>query len=67
MSEAEPSLRNLCKLEHVDSFTIRSIDPGTGVVVCELGLPEALFYQILTERSGFQVENDGDLLRLLAE
>ncbi len=67
LSEAEPSLRNLCKLEHVDSFTIRSIDPGTGVVVCELGLPEALFYQILTERSGFQVENDGDLLRLLAE
>ena len=67
LSEAEPSLSELCKLEEVETFRIRSLDPGTGVVVCELGLPERLFYQILTERSGFQVENDGDLVRLLAE
>ena len=67
LSEAEPSLSKLCQLETVELFRIRSIDPGTGLVCCELTLPEALFYQILTERSGFQVENDGDLLQLLAE
>lgn len=67
LSEAEPALRQLCQLETVEDFTVRSVDPGTGIVVCELGFPEALFYQVLTERSGFQVENDGDLMRLLAE
>ncbi len=67
LSEAEPALQQLCQLETVEDFSIRSVDPGTGVVVCELDFPESLFYQVLTERSGFQVENDGDLMRLLAE
>jgi len=67
LHEAEPSLSRLCSLDSVETFRIRAIDPGTGTVVCELGLQEALFYRILTEHSGFQVENDGDLLQLLAE
>ncbi len=67
LSQAEPALAQLCRLETVEDFTIRSIDPGTGVVVCELGFPEALFYQVLTERSGFQVENDAELMQLLAD
>lgn len=34
---------------------------------CELEFREGLFYQILSERTGFSVENDGQLLRLLTE
>ena len=34
---------------------------------CELEFREGLFYQILSERTGFSVGNDGQLLRLLTE
>jgi len=67
LSQAEPTMEKLCQLETVEAFRIRSMDPGKGVVVCELGLPVRLFYQILTEQSGLPVENDAALLRLLGE
>lgn len=67
LSQAEPALSSLCRLETVESFRIRSVDPGTGTVVCELGLPERLFYQILAERSALPIENDADLMDQLVQ
>ena len=37
----------------------------SGTVSCELDLEEGLFYQILGQRTGFEIENDGELLSLL--
>jgi stage IV sporulation protein A len=51
----------------VQGYTIRSIDLGTGVVSCALAFPETLFYQVLGEKSGFQIRNDGELLTLLEQ
>ena len=34
-------------------------------MVCELEFDEGLFYQILGQRTGFEIENDGQLLSLL--
>lgn len=67
LSQAGTALGHLQDLEAVESFTLRSIDPATGTVVCELGFPEELFYQVLSEQSGFELENDGDLLGLLQQ
>jgi len=67
LSEAEPTLSHLADLEAVESFLLRSVDPSTGTVVCELTFPETLFYQVLSEHSGFSLENDGDLLHLLKD
>ena len=67
ISEAEPAVRSICELETIEDYRICSIDLGTGVVSCILDFPQSLFYQILGEKSGFSIGNDGDLLTLLEQ
>lgn len=67
LRQAEPALQHLTELENVEQFRMRSLDPGTGTVICEVVMPDRLFYQILSEQSGFQVSSDRDLLALLEE
>jgi len=73
---AAPELERVCDsarlsetLEALDSVTrcaVSEIDLGTGTVRYAVSLPEALFYEILSQRSGVQMQNDGDLLRTLS-
>ena len=65
LSEAEPAVRKLLELEQVEDFAVRDVDLGSGILSCVLTFPEKLFYQVLSEESGFPVENDGELLELL--
>jgi len=65
ISEAEPVLKSICQMETVDEYRILSVDTATGVVSCELLFPEHLFYQVLSEATGLQVENDGELMDLM--
>ncbi|MCD7886458.1 MAG: stage IV sporulation protein A [Clostridiales bacterium] len=44
---------------------LTAIHLGTGVVQAALEIPRSLFYATLSEQSGFQVKDDGDLLALL--
>ena len=44
-----------------------SIDLGTGIAQAALELPRALFYDTLSQRSGFQISDDGDLMALLTQ
>ena len=63
--DAEQVLREIASLESVQDYHLPGIDLGTGTVRCVLDFPDALFYQVLSEKSGFTVADDGDLLRLL--
>ena len=54
-------------MEQILDFSIRSVDLATGRVTCVLRFPEALFYEILSDRSGMVIENDAQLLSLLSE
>ena len=65
LAEAEPAIARVAELEDVCGYRISSIDLGSGTVTCELDMPEGLFYQILGQRTGFEIENDGELLSLL--
>jgi len=67
LREAAEAVGTWEALEPVEEVLLRSMDPGNGVVGCELRLQEGLFYQILSDNSGFHVETDADLLRLLVE
>ena len=58
-------VRKLLELEQVEDFAVRDVDLGSGILSCVLTFPEKLFYQVLSEESGFPVENDGELLELL--
>lgn len=67
ISEAEPAIRGICQAEQVQDYHIREIDLGKGIVSCELEFCEGLFYQVLGEKSGFDIKNDADLLNLLEQ
>jgi len=47
--------------------TVTAIRLGEGVAAADVQLPRALFYQTISERSGFPVHDDGDLMNLLTE
>ena len=58
-------MTNLAGEENVGSARIQSIDLGTGIASAEIVMPRKLFYQTLSERSGLQVVDDGDLMEQL--
>ena len=53
--------------EGVRRAGIRRMHLGSGVVHAELDLPRELFYETLSQESGFPIRDDGDLLALLTE
>ncbi|MGN1307426.1 MAG: stage IV sporulation protein A [Faecousia sp.] len=65
IAEAEPAVAKVAELEQVCGYRVTEVDLGTGTVSCELDFNEGLFYQILGQRTGFEIENDGQLLSLL--
>ena len=46
---------------------IRKMQLGSGLVHAELELPRNLFYETLSDESGFSIQDDGDLMGLLTE
>ena len=57
----------MCAYEGISGAKVNAISLGSGTASAELQLPRALFYQTLSEQSGFDVADDGDLMRLLTE
>lgn len=53
--------------EVVSDARVTAIDLGTGLSAAALDLPRALFYATLSQQSGFQIGDDGDLMALLTE
>lgn len=51
----------------VSGAQVTAIDLGTGLSTVVLELPRALFYDTLSQQSGFQIGDDGDLMALLTE
>ena len=51
--------------ELVSGITISSINLGSGDVDIKIHLPRKRFYKLLSEKSGYNIENDGDLVPLL--
>jgi stage IV sporulation protein A len=43
------------------------MDLGTGTIRCALTMPEELFYEILSQKSGMEIRTDGELLSRLME
>ena len=67
LATAEVTLSKLRQLEQVLDFSVRKVDLATGTVVCALGFPEKLFYEILTAQTGMDIQNDAQLFAVLTE
>jgi len=65
--EVAPAVDAMCAYEGISGAKVNAISLGSGTASAELQLPRTLFYQTLSEQSGFDVADDGDLMRLLTE
>lgn len=59
--------RELAQLENLSQIKAVKTDLGKGCVFVELNLPRALYYKKISEQTGLEVNNDGDLIATLAE
>ena len=62
LGQAEAALAGLGELEQVTDYALKSVDPATGIVSCSIRFPESLFYEILSNKAGISIRNEGDLL-----
>ena len=53
--------------ERVSSAKVTSMSLGTGLACAALDLPRGLFYETISQQSGFTIRDDGDLMGLLTE
>ena len=67
LGQAETGLSALDQLDAVLDVSVRKVDLANGTVVCALSFPEALFYEILSNKAGIPIQNDAQLLALLTE
>jgi Stage IV sporulation protein A (spore_IV_A). len=65
MSDVNPVISLIGEHESVEAVEVSSMDMGTGVAQARLSLPRELFYETISQCSGFQIGDDGDLLSLL--
>lgn len=65
--DVEGAINAMGGCEEVSTARVSAIDLGRGLACGVLELPRALFYHTLSQQSGFQVEDDGDLVSLLTE
>lgn len=67
LGQAEGVLAGLRELPQVQDYSLRSVDLGSGSVICAIVFPEALFYEILSARAGMPIRSDAQLLQLLTD
>ena len=65
--EVEPAVAAMGERENISLSRVLSMDLGKGLAAAELQLPRELFYETLSQQSGFTVADDGDLMDLLTE
>lgn len=65
--DVEQAVSAIGACEGVSSARINGIQLGTGLAAADLDLPRGLFYETLSNQSGFTIQDDGDLMELLTE
>ena len=60
-------MKGISDLSQVQALSITDVDAGTGTITVELQLPEALFYALLSERTGLEITGELDLMDILTE
>lgn len=65
IKDIAPVFGKLCENEYIKSVIIDEIDLGTGEAKLTLSMQDGLFYRILSEQTGFDIENDEELLGVM--
>ncbi|NMB27163.1 MAG: stage IV sporulation protein A, partial [Tissierellia bacterium] len=65
LNEVDYSLESLNELDIVKSVGIKEINLGEGIVNAELAIDAELFYKVLNEMTGYDIEGDYQILGLI--
>lgn len=61
LREANEGVSKIQKTEIIQRTTVEAINLGDGSITVNIAMKEELFYKVLTEISGVEVKNEGDL------
>lgn len=67
LSQAQTVFAHVPPDTQVEQIQMKNVDPGSGIVSMSLLFPEQLFYQVLSQQTGTEIADDGELMELLAE
>ncbi len=59
--------RNLLTCEYIDNAGVESIAPGEGTAVITAQMKQDLFYEVLSQVTGLEVQDDASLMDLMME
>jgi len=65
--DMDATVEKIGSCELISQAQITGMQLGSGNCSARLDLPRHLFYETMTEETGFPIHNDGELLRLLCE
>lgn len=65
--DIEKALEKLTDVEQISFVSLEEMNLGTGTAEIEVTMPENLYYQALSEVSGFDVEGNHDIIRLMKD
>ncbi|MBR6407801.1 MAG: stage IV sporulation protein A, partial [Clostridia bacterium] len=67
MRQIEAAADSISNGEYVESAAAVSYDLGNGGCVIRVNLDDGLFYRVISEGAGFEIENEGQLMRSILE
>ena len=67
MRDAKSQVEKLCGCEHVELASLQEMRLSDGAVSVAVTVPQALYYQMLSQHSGMEICSESDLLPLLCK
>ena len=67
LKDIEPCVNQISTTQIISKTRISNIQLGSGNVNIDITLKEELFYQVLSEITGVEVSNEGDLFSIISE
>lgn len=67
IGDIKNSLAALDENEFIDKYTLSDIDLGTGSASISLAFEDSLYYSVLSELTGFDINNESELISLLKD
>lgn len=67
LRDVNGAVESLADNDFVDQVSLRNMDMGTGSAAINITSTSELFYQVLSEQSGFNIEGEKELFRLVKD
>ncbi|MEN6461945.1 MAG: stage IV sporulation protein A [Syntrophomonas sp.] len=65
--DIDGAIEKLSDVEQISYVSLEEMNLGTGTAAIDVAVPEELYYQSLSDVSGFQVEGTQDIMRLMKD